>query len=164
MRSNQNSKVFIDMVGNSRYYLVRYQLIVDISPVLWLHFVCSSRVGPHRVTALLLAGGAAGQTPSLARPGRALTSPQSSQSSQSTFLLFIFTKQKGMCSVHSLQSSDLSPQNSLLRCPLSALMSWKFNPDSWILKDQLRWSSLTTEILLGNFPGVELQRLPVFQN
>ena len=43
--SNQNSKVLLknslfDTMGNTRYYLTRYELIVDISPKLRLYFSC----------------------------------------------------------------------------------------------------------------------------
>ena len=43
--SNQNSKVLLknslfDTMGNTRYFLTRYELIVDISPKLRLYFSC----------------------------------------------------------------------------------------------------------------------------
>ena len=43
--SNQNSKVLLknslfDTMGNTRYYLTRYELIVDISLKLRLYFSC----------------------------------------------------------------------------------------------------------------------------
>ena len=104
--SNQNSKVFLknslfDTMGNTRYYLTRYELIVDISPKLRLYFSCwfsSSHVGPHRASLVISWGG--GRPDTLISPAMALL-----QSSHSQSHLFIFISQKGMCSLISPQFS-----------------------------------------------------------
>ena len=104
--SNQNSKVLLknslfDTMGNTRYYLTRYELIVDISPKLRLYFSCwfsSSHVGPHRASLVISWGG--GRPDTLISPAMALL-----QSSHSQSHLFIFISQKGMCSLISPQFS-----------------------------------------------------------